>query len=211
MKPKKDYQDQQNNLPDTEASGVDDSRRKFNKAGIIAPVLLTLSSRPVWAFECGVSGSMSGNLSSGCTPPARGFTASQFSAAAAWPSPYVKQTTTFDSVFGVSAGGSLFGVAATLLDVLNGAAVTLADTNLQTALKYTDSTANLKTALSAYAVQSIVCTLNDAIFPAYAYPGAGTFYSAISGASTSYDSKVSSATLTNSITKATQKLAALTT
>jgi len=206
MKHNKDDKEQQHYMPDAEVSDVDDSRRKFNKAGIIAPVLLSLSSKPVWAFDCGVSGSMSGNLSSGCTKPTNGFTASQFIEAAAWPLPYIKATTTFDSVFGLSTDGSLFGATATLHDVLNAtAAITLSDSD-STAFSCTGSTASLKTALTAYAVQSIVCTLNDAIFPAYAYSGPSTFYSAISVASSD-----TCDTRATSITLETATLAALTT
>lgn len=45
-----------------ESSKVSMERRKFAKAGVIAPVLMTFSSRPAWA-ACTLSGVMSGNLS----------------------------------------------------------------------------------------------------------------------------------------------------
>ncbi|NOR68272.1 MAG: hypothetical protein GQ532_01010 [Methylomarinum sp.] len=55
--------------------GVDEKRRSFSKAGIVAPVILSLSSKPVLANHCSVSGMMSGNVSNphdkicgGCTP-----------------------------------------------------------------------------------------------------------------------------------------------
>ena len=75
MNLKKDDQDQQN-VSSHDISDVNETRRKFNKAGIITPVLLSLSSKPVWAVECGVSGTQSGNLSHKCTNPTTGFTCS---------------------------------------------------------------------------------------------------------------------------------------
>jgi len=44
---------------------VDKSKRKFSKAGLAAPVIMTLASKPVWArdINCTYSGSMSGNMS----------------------------------------------------------------------------------------------------------------------------------------------------
>lgn len=41
---------------------VDDKRRSFTKAGIAAPVIMTLASRPVFGAQC-MSAMMSGNLS----------------------------------------------------------------------------------------------------------------------------------------------------
>lgn len=38
-------------------------RRKLTKAGLIAPVLMSLSSRPAWAVTCSLSGMLSGNIS----------------------------------------------------------------------------------------------------------------------------------------------------
>ncbi|MGR9053109.1 MAG: hypothetical protein ACU84J_10710, partial [Gammaproteobacteria bacterium] len=45
------------------SSGFDRSRRKLTKAGIVSPILMSLSSRPVWAINCTQSGMLSGNLS----------------------------------------------------------------------------------------------------------------------------------------------------
>jgi len=46
-------------------SGADLSRRKFSKTGLVAaPVIMTLASRPaLGAYQCSVSGAISGNLS----------------------------------------------------------------------------------------------------------------------------------------------------
>lgn len=41
---------------------VDNNRRKFSKAGVAAPIIMTLASRPVFGVPC-LSNMMSGNLS----------------------------------------------------------------------------------------------------------------------------------------------------
>lgn len=47
-----------------DSSRIDEPRRRLTKAGIASvPVILTLSSRPVWASQCTISGMLSGNLS----------------------------------------------------------------------------------------------------------------------------------------------------
>jgi hypothetical protein len=189
MKLTKDDQDQQTNLPDSKTSGMDDTRRKFNKAGAIAPVLLSLSSKPVWAVDCGVSGTMSGNLSQGCSPPPEGFTVAQFIAAKAWPLPFVKESTTFDSVFGPCFQGSLFGSGTTMLSVMSGdATIILSADQLKRALSYKGSTEKLKKSLMKYAAQSSACALNKALFPHYSY-STSSFCSAISGDSSGTDDK----------------------
>jgi hypothetical protein len=169
----------QNNTPIEAVSDINDGRRKFSKAGIITPVLLSLSSKPVWAVECGVSGTQSGNLSQQCTNPPYGFNAIQFRRALIWPLPYIKESTTFDSVFGVSPNGSLFGSNTTLLAVLKGDVSVVLNDNLGTAFGCTGNTNKLKDALRNYAIQSVLSTLNGAIFPNYAYAGPSSFYSAI--------------------------------
>jgi len=42
---------------------INKSRRKLSKTSLVAPVLLSLASKPSWAFVCTFSGAMSGNLS----------------------------------------------------------------------------------------------------------------------------------------------------
>lgn len=42
---------------------MDEGRRRIAKAGLLAPVILTLASRPSWGANCTVSGMYSGNLS----------------------------------------------------------------------------------------------------------------------------------------------------
>jgi len=45
--------------------GVDQSKRKFSKAGMAAPVIMTLASKPVFAVQ-GLSSMLSGNTSNHC-------------------------------------------------------------------------------------------------------------------------------------------------
>ncbi|NOT12681.1 MAG: hypothetical protein HOP23_12735 [Methylococcaceae bacterium] len=198
MKLNKQEHNQPIGIPVPEVSGVDNSRRKFNKAGIITPVLMSLSSKPVWAVECGVSGTMSGNLSNGCTNPPNGFTGDQFIRAAAWPPPYQKNSTRFDDIFGTdNTCGSLFGNA-TLLEVLQGEARVVTDgsklkkrfnckdgddkdkdKDKDKEKSKSDGVDELRKSIKSYAARHVVALLNDALFPAYGYPGTGTFYSAI--------------------------------
>ena len=143
MKHKTDNQDHQNDLPDAVVSDVDDSRRKFNKAGLIAPVMFSLSSKPVWAVDCTPSTLASGNLSQACTPPLHGFTAAELINADVWPLPLTK-TALFDSVFGKTPTGnySLFGTSATLISVLNGTSrfnTSLTNANLRSAFACTST------------------------------------------------------------------------
>jgi len=185
MKHKTDNQDHQNDLPDAVVPDVDDSRRKFNKAGLIAPVMLSFSSKPVWAVDCTSSTLASGNLSQACTPPLHGFTAAELINADVWPLPLTK-TTLFDSVFVKVPSFSPFGSSATLLSVLSGADIDASLTDAQWQAAFGDCTgdvSSLKTNIKPYAVQSIVSALNALYFPSYAvhYPGMSTFYSAPSG------------------------------
>ena len=47
----------------SDGSLPDGSRRRFTRAGLVVPVIMTLSSRPVWARNCTDSAVLSGNLS----------------------------------------------------------------------------------------------------------------------------------------------------
>jgi len=53
-------------------TSTSDSRRRFTRAGLSAPVIMTLASRPVWARNCSESGVLSGNLSEPTAPPCGG-------------------------------------------------------------------------------------------------------------------------------------------
>lgn len=49
---------------DSDSTGNSSSRRSLlKKTGMLAPVVLSVTSRPVWAAGCSISGEMSGNLS----------------------------------------------------------------------------------------------------------------------------------------------------
>lgn len=69
---------------------IDETRRRLAKVGIASvPVVLTLTSRPVWGSSCTISGMLSGNLSNpqeetceGCTPGYWGQHPNN------WPAPY---------------------------------------------------------------------------------------------------------------------------
>jgi len=183
MKHKIDNQDHQNDLPDAVVSDVDDSRRKFNKAGLIAPVMLSLSSKPVWAVDCTPSILASGNLSMSCTNPPNGFTIDQWKNADQWPIG-LNKLDKFDDVFGKAGTESLFGNTATLQSVLSSSpTISATDNALRTAFgcSAAESLTNIKTNLPAYAQQSIASALNDLYFPNYTYPGRSTFYSAVTG------------------------------
>jgi|GEM_PF-3578399 len=171
MKLKKDDKDQQNDLPDAEVSDVDGSRRGFNKAaGIIAPVLLSLSSRPVWAIDCGTSGPHSGNTSHQCTPVA--FTAAYLRVNTNW----TAKDNLFDSVFGTVPGSprlSLFGPNATLMDVLNLASLPTATTNTMLSKAFGDCNNpgnQLRDAVLNFAKQNIASLVTHTAFSNYGYP-----------------------------------------
>ena len=64
-----------NKTPENKTT-INEQRRRLAKAGVASvPVILTLTSRPVWSSSCTISGMLSGNLSNpneevceGCTP-----------------------------------------------------------------------------------------------------------------------------------------------
>jgi hypothetical protein len=65
--------------PKTVAGGTATSvpkitRRRFTKAGAVAPVIMTLASRPVWGQACSFSGQLSGNDYATAAPPGGGLT-----------------------------------------------------------------------------------------------------------------------------------------
>ena len=91
-----------------------DRRRFIKRAIIAAPFILTVTSRPVWANTCSISGQMSGNLSDqnydcgrGCSP---GYWKNHQDE---WASAY-STGANFDQVFGVFVFGT-----ATLYEVIS--------------------------------------------------------------------------------------------
>lgn len=126
--------DKQETTPGTpSAEPSNPSRRRLAGAALGATAVFTLSSRPVWANQCSISGMMSGNLSKpkvvceGCTP---GYwrECQHFDS---WGATGFKVTDTFNSVFGVSAYVDCKGTPYTLLDVmyLNGNSYTCSNHN----------------------------------------------------------------------------------
>lgn len=114
-------QDKQDTTPATPpAEPSNPSRRRLAGAALGAGAVFTLSSRPVWANQCSISGMMSGNLSKpkvvcgGCTP---GYwrECQHFHS---WSAAGFSVTDTFNSVFGVSQYVDCKGTPYTLLDVM---------------------------------------------------------------------------------------------
>lgn len=116
--------DHQPDTPETptDATPVDSSRRKLTGAALGAGAVFTLSSRPVWANRCTISGMMSGNLSKpkekcdGCTP---GYW-KQCQHLDSWKATGFEPSDLFNTVFGVTQYKDASGNAYTLLDVMGG-------------------------------------------------------------------------------------------
>lgn len=116
--------DHQPDTPETptDAAPVDSSRRKLAGAALGAGAVFTLSSRPVWASNCTISGMMSGNLSKpqekcdGCTP---GYW-KQCQHLDSWVATGFKPWDSFNTVFGVTHYKDSKGKPYTLLDVMGG-------------------------------------------------------------------------------------------
>jgi len=98
---------------------VDKSKRKFSKAGVVAPILITLANRPAWGnanSQCQISGFNSlaviGNQVSGVTYNPNESCGARFDWATnsnrgTWPSPYIAvETVTSGSVYRVYNGGA---------------------------------------------------------------------------------------------------------
>lgn len=127
-----DPQDTTPGTPSAEPSNP--SRRRLAGAALGAGAVFTLSSRPVWASQCSISGMISGNLSKpkvvceGCTP---GYW-KQDQHLDSWAATGFSTKDTFNSVFKVTQYVRSNGKPYTLLEVmreLNGNADPIA-TNL---------------------------------------------------------------------------------
>lgn len=105
---------------ETHSEDINPSRRKLTGAALGASAIFTLSSRPVWANQCSISGMASGNISGprvtcqGCTP---GYwkVCQHFPS---WGPTSFKTTDTFNRVFGVTEYKDCEGTPYTLLDVM---------------------------------------------------------------------------------------------
>lgn len=113
-----DNQDTTPGAPSAEPTNP--SRRKLAGAALGATAVFTLSSRPVWADQCSISGMMSGNLSKpkvvceGCTP---GYWR-ECQHFPSWTATGFSLTDTFNAIFGVSQYVDCKGTPYTLLDVM---------------------------------------------------------------------------------------------
>ncbi len=104
--------------PATPEAPVDTSRRKLAGSALGVAAVFTLSSRPVWANQCSVSGMQSGNLSRPGATPCGGCTPGYWGRCQHFGSWRYPTTQTFNSVFGVTEYTDCNGTPYTLLDVL---------------------------------------------------------------------------------------------
>lgn len=110
--------DNETPLPEA-APPVDPARRRLAGAALGAGAVFTLSSRPVWANQCSISGMASGNLSRPGGTPCGGCTPGYWRSCQhlfAWKD--YKPTDTFNDVFSVSEYVDCNGNPYTLLDVM---------------------------------------------------------------------------------------------
>lgn len=102
---------------------MNEGRRRIAKAGLLAPVVMTLASRPSWGANCTVSGMYSGNLSNPtdtCEGNSPAYWREQAINGGSWPSPYTSSTLfSPDSSQGVFESDSNYD-SQTLLNVLGG-------------------------------------------------------------------------------------------
>lgn len=128
-----DQKPENENNPPEASPPVDPARRKLTGAALGAGAVFTLSSRPVWASRCTISGMMSGNLSKpmetchGCTPGYWKVDQHLDSWAATGFTPLdvkdhmgniIKKADTFNKVFGVTQYVKSNGAEYTLLEVM---------------------------------------------------------------------------------------------
>lgn len=112
--------DPQGTPPVPAAEPSNPARRRLAGAALGAGAVFTLSSRPVWASQCSISGMISGNLSKpkvtceGCTP---GYW-KQDQHLDSWAATGFRTTDTFNAVFGVTQYVRRNGKPYTLLEVM---------------------------------------------------------------------------------------------
>lgn len=107
--------------PDSGNAAVDTSRRKLAGTALGVAAVFTLSSRPVWANQCTISGMMSGNLSAPQGPACQGCTPGYWKVDVhldSWPATGFKTTDKFNTVFGVTQYVKTNGTPYTLLEVM---------------------------------------------------------------------------------------------
>ena len=103
------------------SEAIDSGRRKLAGSALGVAAIFTLSSRPVWANQCTISGMMSGNLSKPRGPACEGCTPGywrQCQHLDSWIG--YRPSDHFNTVFGVTNYVDSVGRPYTLLDVLRG-------------------------------------------------------------------------------------------
>jgi hypothetical protein len=112
--------DEQDPTPGTPVSAPSDPSRRRLAGAALGAAVFTLSSRPVWANQCSISGMMSGNLSQptascmGCSP---GYW-KQKQHLGSWTATGFRTSDTFNAVFGVTRYVRNDGTPYTLLEVV---------------------------------------------------------------------------------------------
>lgn len=100
---------------------VDAGRRKLAGSALGVATVFTLSSRPVWANQCTISGMQSGNLSRPPEPPCEGCTPGYWKVEVhldSWGPTGFQTTDEFNTVFGVTQYVKSDGSNYTLLEVM---------------------------------------------------------------------------------------------
>lgn len=100
---------------------LDPGRRKLAGSALGVAAVFTLSSRPVWANQCTISGMMSGNLSAPQGPACEGCTPGYWKVDAhldSWGPTGFRTTDKFNDVFGVTMYVKPNGTKYTLLEVM---------------------------------------------------------------------------------------------
>jgi hypothetical protein len=113
--------DDQDTPPETpQKDPIDRSRRRLTGAALGASAVFTLSSRPVWASQCSISGMASGNLSAPHQETCEGCTPGYWKVCQHLSNWFIySPTDTFNSVFGVTNYVDCEGTPYTLLDVMH--------------------------------------------------------------------------------------------
>ena len=114
------------NQPDTPTEThatepVDTRRRKLAGSALGVAAVFTLSSRPVWANQCTISGMQSGNLSKPKGPACEGCTPGYWKQQQhldSWPATGFRTTDKFNTVFGVTQYVKTNNTPYTLLEVM---------------------------------------------------------------------------------------------
>ncbi len=149
-----------------ELSSVSTGRRQLTKAGLIAPVLMSFSSRPAWAVvACSVSGMLSGNLSGP-------FTTCDNTALSVdywdvhrgdWGGLDLENLNNYFNLSSPSSSGGFFLPSNILVDIFDGTATPY----IGTGKEHCAGNAAFKTQLTLLLKEAIASVLNAGTFPNY--------------------------------------------